>query len=95
MLRQSHFNPAAHLMQRNGMVLFQGHLVGVRGLSSGSEKKKADAERGDVGKVEPEEKLGLFARFKQMSKQYWYVLLPVHVVTSCFWFGGFYYLSSR
>lgn len=43
----------------------------------------------------PEEKLGLFARFKKMSKEYWYVLLPVHVLTSTVWFGGFYYLSMR
>ena len=42
-----------------------------------------------------DEKLGLFARFKKMSKEYWYVLLPVHVLTSSVWFGGFYYLSVR
>lgn len=41
------------------------------------------------------EKLSLTAKFKKMYKEYWYVLLPVHVVTSCFWFGSFYYLSSR
>lgn len=41
------------------------------------------------------EKLGLFARFKKMYKEYWYVLLPVHVVTSAGWLGGFYYLSVR
>ncbi|XP_039958726.1 protein FAM210A [Bactrocera neohumeralis] len=39
-------------------------------------------------------KLGLFAKFKLMYKKYWYVLLPVHVVTSIGWFGGFYYLSK-
>jgi Protein of unknown function (DUF1279) len=39
-------------------------------------------------------KLGLVARFKKMAKEYWYVLLPVHCVTSCFWFGGFYYASK-
>lgn len=41
------------------------------------------------------QKLGLVAKFKLMFKQYWYVLLPVHCVTSVAWFGGFYYLSSR
>lgn len=46
--------------------------------------------------IDPEtEKLGLFARFKKMYKEYWYVLLPVHVVTSAGWLGGFYYLSLR
>lgn len=43
--------------------------------------------------AEKEEKLGLIARFKKMTKEYWYVLIPVHVFTSCFWFGGFYYAS--
>lgn len=42
-----------------------------------------------------EEKLTLTAKFKKMYKEYWYVLLPVHVVTSTFWLGGFYYLSTR
>ncbi|XP_058056014.1 uncharacterized protein C18orf19 homolog A [Anopheles bellator] len=40
------------------------------------------------------EKLGLFARFKKMYKEYWYVLLPVHCITSVMWFGGFYYAST-
>ncbi|XP_067637239.1 protein FAM210A [Eurosta solidaginis] len=38
--------------------------------------------------------LGLFAKFKLMYKKYWYVLIPVHVVTSIGWFGGFYYMSK-
>ncbi|XP_053658969.1 uncharacterized protein C18orf19 homolog A [Anopheles marshallii] len=40
------------------------------------------------------EKLGLFARFKKMYKEYWYVLVPVHCLTSVVWFGGFYYAST-
>lgn len=39
--------------------------------------------------------LGLFARFKLMYKNYWYVLIPVHCVTSIAWLGGFYYMSTR
>lgn len=42
-----------------------------------------------------EEKLSLTGKFKKMYKEYWYVLLPVHVFTSTFWFCGFYYLSTR
>ncbi|XP_058172837.1 uncharacterized protein C18orf19 homolog A [Anopheles ziemanni] len=42
----------------------------------------------------PPEKLGLFARFKKMYKEYWYVLVPVHCLTSVMWFGGFYYAST-
>lgn len=41
-----------------------------------------------------DEKPSLFQRFKQMYKDYWYVLLPVHLVTSAAWFGGFYYLAK-
>ncbi|KAG5672669.1 hypothetical protein PVAND_002780 [Polypedilum vanderplanki] len=40
-----------------------------------------------------EKPLGLVAKFKKMTKEYWYVLVPVHCITSCFWFGGFYYAS--
>ncbi|CAH2104339.1 unnamed protein product [Euphydryas editha] len=40
---------------------------------------------------DPEKKPGLIQRFKQMYKDYWYVLLPVHMTTSAIWFGGFYY----
>merc|ERR1712096_494124 len=36
------------------------------------------------------EKTGIVKKFKQMFKDYWYVLVPVHVATSIVWFGGFY-----
>lgn len=63
-------------------------------------QKKADLETEPVtDKSEPlpqsDENLTLTARFKKMYKEYWYVLLPVHVVTSSLWLGGFYYLSTR
>jgi len=33
---------------------------------------------------------GIVKRFKAMIKDYWYVLVPVHVATSIVWLGGFY-----
>jgi len=36
------------------------------------------------------EKVGIIKKFKKMMKDYWYVLIPVHVATSIVWFGGFY-----
>ena len=45
--------------------------------------------------VQSDVKLSLFQRFKQMSKDYWYVLIPVHIVTSVGWFGGFYFAVKR
>lgn len=44
---------------------------------------------------EPPKKLGLVGRFKQMYKEYWYVLVPVHLVTSIGWFTTFYYMAKR
>ncbi|XP_068251178.1 uncharacterized protein C18orf19 homolog A isoform X2 [Palaemon carinicauda] len=37
-----------------------------------------------------EEKLSLVQKFKLMYKQYWYVLIPVHVATSLVWYGSFF-----
>uniref|UniRef100_A0A146LGA8 Protein FAM210A n=1 Tax=Lygus hesperus TaxID=30085 RepID=A0A146LGA8_LYGHE len=39
-------------------------------------------------------KPSLYQRFKAMYKDYWYVLIPVHVVTSCMWFGAFFYTAQ-
>lgn len=68
-------------------------FVDVRQFSQdGTPKKDSLSEQ-----TEPEEKkkLSLFKRFKEMYRKYWYVLVPVHLVTSAFWFGGFYYLAKR
>lgn len=77
---------------QNSFILNKRNFSNKTGEKSkiGNEKEQKIAEN-----VDPNKSLGLFARFKQMSKQYWYVLLPVHIATSCCWFGGFYYLSSR
>jgi len=40
------------------------------------------------------EKLSLLQRFKEMYRDYWYVLVPVHLITSLGWFAGFYYLAK-
>jgi len=43
---------------------------------------------------EEKKKEGIVPRFKQMAKDYWYVLIPVHVATSIVWFGGFYVMAK-
>lgn len=40
-------------------------------------------------------KPGLVKRFKQMTRDYWYVLVPVHLATSAVWLGAFYYAVRR
>lgn len=52
-------------------------------------------EQPELDVLQSEEKLSLTAKFKKMYKEYWYVLLPVHIFTSTFWFAGFYYMSTR
>ncbi|KHJ42227.1 hypothetical protein D918_07759 [Trichuris suis] len=42
-----------------------------------------------------ESKLTKYQRFKLAFKRYWYVLLPVHAVTSAMWVGSFYYLVAN
>uniref|UniRef100_A0A0P4W4V2 DUF1279 domain-containing protein n=1 Tax=Scylla olivacea TaxID=85551 RepID=A0A0P4W4V2_SCYOL len=37
-----------------------------------------------------EEKLSIVQKFKLMYKQYWYVLIPVHIATSIVWYGAFF-----
>lgn len=55
------------------------------------DEKKDESLEKDI--VDDDKQLGLVARFKKMAKEYWYVLIPVHVITSVFWGGGFYYAS--
>ncbi|KAK9873001.1 hypothetical protein WA026_020346 [Henosepilachna vigintioctopunctata] len=52
-----------------------------------------DKKQEDAIKEANTPKQTLFQRFKSMYKSYWYVLIPVHVVTSLGWFGGFYYMA--
>ena len=49
----------------------------------------------DKRKQEKEEPKGLLGKFRALWRQYWYVVLPVHIVTSIGWFGGFYYIVAR
>jgi len=58
-----------------------------------STNQKGIDKKSDDDHDRKNEKLSLFKRFKQMYRDYWYVLVPVHLVTSAAWFGGFYYLA--
>ncbi|KAK7864287.1 hypothetical protein R5R35_009545 [Gryllus longicercus] len=62
--------------------------------TSHEEKSKSQDSASAVEPLEDEKKLSIFQRFKKMYRDYWYVLVPVHVVTSMGWFGGFYYLAK-
>ncbi|XP_076339800.1 protein FAM210A [Tachypleus tridentatus] len=53
-------------------------------------------EPGDEQKVMEDnmKKLSLIQRYKKMLKEYWYVLIPVHCVTSLVWITSFYYAAK-
>lgn len=59
-------------------------------FSTSPKKDDEDQKKED----EEPEKLTLFQKFKRMYRDYWYVLVPVHLVTSAAWLGGFYYLAK-
>ncbi|GAA6073845.1 uncharacterized protein C18orf19 homolog A, partial [Tachysurus ichikawai] len=42
-----------------------------------------------------DQSMGLAQRFKRTFKQYGKVMIPVHLLTSCMWFGGFYYAAMK
>lgn len=42
-----------------------------------------------------EKKLGFLAKCKKLAKDYSYVFIPIHLITSGIWFGMFYYTSKR
>ncbi|XP_067120544.1 uncharacterized protein C18orf19 homolog A [Centruroides vittatus] len=58
-------------------------------------KPKHKLEKEEPAENEKEEKkMSLIQRYKTMLKDYWYVLIPVHVATSLVWFGSFYYVAK-
>uniref|UniRef100_A0A182NKY5 DUF1279 domain-containing protein n=1 Tax=Anopheles dirus TaxID=7168 RepID=A0A182NKY5_9DIPT len=84
---------------RNGVLVrsFSNGDSAVRRQKEPANEKQQDSVASPSSTEQPDpvpEKLGLFARFKKMYKEYWYVLVPVHCLTSVVWFGGFYYAST-
>lgn len=52
-------------------------------LANFSDSKQPPAEEAE--QKHPQEKLSVFKKMKQLTKDYWYILVPVHLVTSAFW----------
>ncbi|XP_060798402.1 uncharacterized protein C18orf19 homolog A [Neoarius graeffei] len=42
-----------------------------------------------------DQSMGLAQRFKRTFKQYGKVMIPMHLLTSCMWFSGFYYATMK
>lgn len=67
--------------------LFTRHIA----TNGNKHTEESKIEEPNTTKVQ---KLSLLQRFKQMYRDYWYVLVPVHLITSLGWFAGFYYLAK-
>ena len=64
--------------------------------SSKEEKETPKLRKGEVLEdSKAEEKLSIVQKFKLMYKQYWYVLIPVHIATSVVWYGSFFIAAKR
>lgn len=48
----------------------------------------------DKKSVDKKDQPSVVAQFKKMFKDYWYVLVPVHVATSIVWYGSFYVMCK-
>ncbi|XP_076240688.1 protein FAM210A-like isoform X2 [Calliopsis andreniformis] len=46
--------------------------------------------RSDNLSAEPQKKVSVFVKMKQMTKDYWHILVPVHIITSLGWVAIFY-----
>lgn len=56
--------------------------------------QKQEAER-QLSFDEELAQLTVYQRYKKLFKEYWYVLVPVHLVTSALWFGACYLTVRR
>lgn len=54
-----------------------------------------NASKRNIPKIEPEKKVTVFAKMKQMTKDYWHVLIPVHIITSIGWMVSFYFIIKK
>uniref|UniRef100_A0A6M2DC63 Putative conserved plasma membrane protein n=1 Tax=Xenopsylla cheopis TaxID=163159 RepID=A0A6M2DC63_XENCH len=63
-------------------------------IKTDKDDEPTDKDKEKDVKDDGTKKVGLFKKFKQMYRDYWYVLIPVHVVTSTCWAGLFYYTAK-
>lgn len=53
-------------------------------LANFSDSKQPPAST-EAPENQPQEKMSVFKKMKQLTKDYWYILVPVHLITSAFW----------
>lgn len=92
--KSTHLHKTIHC--NNGLLFKYSNLLEQKVKQNDQQSRPEEKTAAELLELlEENKKLGLFARFKKMAKDYWYVLIPVHVATSCVWLGAFYYTSKR
>lgn len=95
------FGHARHIFVEASVVACPRRVFVVQSCSSkfctkpdGKDISREEPKADNFLHEEPPQKLNIFQRYKKMFKEYWYVMLPVHVATSIVWFGSFFYLAT-
>lgn len=65
------------------------------GIALAYSKDSQKQSKKDCDVLLPSEKLSLFQKMKQLTKDYWHILIPVHLVTSMCWVTVFYMLIKN
>lgn len=53
-----------------------------------------DDKKNDEAEIIPK-KVNIFQKMKQLTKDYWHILIPVHIFTSLGWVGIFYIAAQK
>lgn len=75
-------------MYQRSEILRQGANKNVITLAHYSDIKQSSED--DCQKSQTQQKVSVFQKMKQMTKDYWHVLIPVHIITSIGWVAIFY-----
>jgi len=77
----------------NNIFVYQKSLkqeINKNGITLAYYSDLKQSSNGNYQKSQTEQKLTVFQKMKQMTKDYWHVLIPVHVITSIGWVAIFY-----
>lgn len=67
----------------------------INSIQYGTSQKYQYSENKDCYTPPPSAKPTVFQRMKQMTKDYWHILIPVHIVTSTGWLALFYMAAKK
>ncbi|KAH0548752.1 hypothetical protein KQX54_002101 [Cotesia glomerata] len=89
--RTSNKNFSLNLLTNINPVIYNRQLLQKFSNASVEDKKKDEqVDTSNEGPLEKFKKLNVFQKMKQLFKDYWYIMAPVHIATSTVWVVIFY-----